>query len=71
MATLADLKTRRDALQAARDSGVLNLREADKAVTYRSLEEMDQVLDGLKREIARLEAKTRHRGTYIRPRKGW
>ena len=51
MATLAELQTRRDALQRARDSGVLMLREGDKQVTYQSVADQDGVLAALDREI--------------------
>ena len=71
MATLAQLKTRRDALQAALDSGVLSLREGDKQVTYRTAEEMARRLEALAREIAELEGTETTKGIYPQLNKGW
>ena len=51
MATLAELTTRRDELQAKLDSGVLNLREGEKQVGYRPATEMRNALDDLNRQI--------------------
>ena len=70
--TLAELKTRRDALQKALDSGVLILREGDKHVTYRNSDDMRGALVDLERRITAADSKVETRGVYIRPKgKGW
>ncbi len=72
MATLAELQTRRDALQNALDSGVLILREGDKHVTYRNTADMRGALADLERRITAAEGDVETRGVYIRPgTKGW
>ena len=70
--TLAELKTRRDALQKAIDSGALVVREADKMVTYRSMEHMRGALVDLERRITGADDKVETRGVYVRPGpRGW
>ncbi len=72
MATLAELQTRRDALQKALDSGVLSVREGDKQVQYRNTEAMLGALASLERRIVAAQGTTETRGVYIRPEtKGW
>ena len=71
MATLAELKARRDALDKALASGVLTLREGDKQVTYRSLAEMAGALADLDTQIAALEGTVRTRRIYPQTKKGW
>ena len=72
MATLAQLTTRRDALQKALDSGVLILREGDKHVTYRNTADMRGALVDIERRITAANGDVETRGIYIRPdRKGW
>lgn len=72
MATLAELETRRDALQKALDSGVLSLREGDKLVTYRNTLDMRGALADLERRITAANGDVETRGVYIRPAtKGW
>ena len=71
MATLAELKSRRDSLDAALASGVLTLREGDKQVTYRSLAEMAGALADLDAQIAAAEGTTRTRRIYPQTKKGW
>lgn len=72
MATLAELETRRDALQKAMDSGVLSLREGDKLVTYRNTLDMRGALADLERRITAANGDVETRGVYIRPaNKGW
>ena len=71
MATLTQLQTRRDALDTALASGVLSLREGDKQVTYRSLEEMAGVLADLETQIATLQGTVRTRRIYPQTKKGW
>jgi len=57
MATLAELKTRREALAASRSSGVARVSYDGKTVEYRSLVEIDRAIDVLDREIATLEGR--------------
>lgn len=61
MATVSELQTRLDALRAARDNGVLTVREGEKTVTYRSLAEIEQIIGTLQADVDRLNNKTRHR----------
>jgi hypothetical protein len=57
MAALADLKTRREALLAARSSGVARVSYDGKTVEYRSLAEIDRAIEALDREIAAAEGR--------------
>ena len=57
MATLAELKTRREALSTSRASGVARVSYDGKSVEYRSLAEIDRAIDVLDREIAMLEGR--------------
>ena len=59
--TLEQLKTRREALQAARFNGVLTVKAGDKTVTYKSNIEIQAALSDLEREIARLQGRPRAR----------
>ena len=72
MATLAELQTRRDALQRALDSGVLSVGEGDKRVIYRDAKEMSGALADLDRRIAAADNKVQTRGVLVRPgNRGW
>ena len=72
MATLAELQTRRNALQKALDSGVLRIREGDKDVSYRNTEAMLGALAALERRIVAAQGTVETRGVYLRPKtKGW
>ena len=57
MATLTDLQTRREALLAARASGVARVTYDGKTVEYRSLAEIDRAIEALEREIAAAEGR--------------
>lgn len=59
--TLEQLKAQREALQAARFSGVLTVKAGDKTVTYKSNVEIQAALSDLEREIARLQGRPRAR----------
>ena len=59
--TLEQLKTQREALQAARFNGVLTVKAGDKTVTYKSNVEIQAALSDLEREIARLQGRPRAR----------
>jgi hypothetical protein len=70
--TLAELQTRRNALQKALDSGVLILREGDKHVTYRNANDMRGAIADLERRIVVAGGTVETRGIYVRPgTKGW
>lgn len=57
MPTITELKTRREALAAARSSGVARVSYDGKSVDYRSLAEIDRALEALDREIAAAEGR--------------
>ena len=57
MATIAVLKTRRDALAASRSSGVARVSYDGKTVDYRSIVEIDRAIEVLDREIAVAEGR--------------
>lgn len=57
MATLAELQARREALTAARSSGVSRVSYDGKAVDYRSVAEIDRAIEALDREIAAAEGR--------------
>jgi len=70
MATLAELKTRREALAASRSSGVARVSYDGKTVEYRSLAEIDRAIDVLDREIAALEGRSIIRQVRVTTSKG-
>ena len=70
MATLAELKTRREALAASRASGVARVSYDGKTVEYRSLAEIDRAIDVLDREIATLEGRRMIRQVRVTTSKG-
>lgn len=57
MATIAELKSRREALLAQRSSGVARVSYDGKTVEYRSLAEIDRAIEALDREIAAAEGR--------------
>lgn len=57
MATAAELRTRREALLAARASGVSRVSYDGKSIDYRSLAEIDRAIEALDREIAAAEGR--------------
>ena len=59
--TLEQLKTQREALQAARFNGVFTVKAGDKTVTYKSNIEIQAALSDLEREIARLQGRPQAR----------
>ncbi len=70
MATLAELKTRREALAASRASGVARVSYDGKTVEYRSLAEIDRAIDVLDHEIATLEGRRVIRQVRVSTSKG-
>ena len=57
MATIADLRARREALSAQRSSGVARVSYDGKTVDYRSVAEIDRAIEALDREIAAAEGR--------------
>lgn len=57
MATIAELQARKDALTAARSSGVARVSYDGKTVEYRSIAEIDRAIDALDRDIATAEGR--------------
>lgn len=70
MATITELRARREALAAQRSSGVARVSYDGKSVDYRSLAEIDQALDALDREIAAAEGRRIVRHVRVTTAKG-
>ena len=70
MATIADLRARREALSTQRSSGVARVSYDGKTVDYRSLAEIDRAIEALDREIATLEGRRIVRQVRITTSKG-
>jgi hypothetical protein len=68
-ATADDIQARIDALQKARDAGVLEIRHGMDITTFRSHQEMNAVLQSLKAQLAAIQGVTpRSRVNYIEQR---
>ena len=70
MATIADLRPRREALSAQRSSGVARVSYDGKSVDYRSVPEIDRAIEALDREIAVTEGRRIVRHVRITTSKG-
>ena len=70
MATFTEMKARRDALAAARSTGVARVSHDGKSVEYRSLAEIERAIEQLDREIAAAEGRRVVRQIRITTRKG-
>ncbi|MCE8556321.1 hypothetical protein KBY29_18560 [Ruegeria pomeroyi] len=70
MATITDLRARRDALTAQRSSGVARVSYDGKTVDYRSLGEIDRAIEALDREIAAAEGRRMVRHVRVTTTKG-
>ena len=70
MATISELRTRREALSTQRASGVARVSYDGKTVDYRSVAEIDRAIEGLDREIATLEGRRVVRQVRILTSKG-
>jgi hypothetical protein len=70
MATIAELKFRREALGAQRSSGVARVSYEGKTVEYRSLAEIDRAIEALDRDIAAAEGRRIVRQVRITTGKG-
>ena len=70
MATIVELKSRRDALSAQRSSGVARVSYDGKTVEYRSVAEIDRAIEALEREIATAEGRRFVRQVRVTTDKG-
>jgi hypothetical protein len=70
MASIADLKTRREALAAQRSSGIARVSYDGKTVDYRSVAEIDRAVEALDREIAAAEGRRIVRQVRVTTAKG-
>jgi hypothetical protein len=70
MATIADLRARREGLSTQRSSGVARVSYDGKTVDYRSVAEIDRAIEALDREIATLEGRRIIRQVRITTSKG-
>ena len=70
MPTVSELTTRREALMAARSSGVARVSYDGKTVEYRSLAEIDRAIEALDREIAAAEGRPLVRQVRVVATKG-
>ena len=70
MATIAELKSRREALTAQRSSGVARVSYDGKTVEYRSVAEIDRAVEALEREIAAAEGRRMVRQVRVTTAKG-
>ena len=70
MATISELRARREALLAQRFSGVARVSYDGKTVEYRNLAEIDRALEALDREIAAAEGRRIVRQVRVTTSKG-
>ena len=70
MATIADLKLRREVLAAQRSSGVARVSYDGKTVDYRSVAEIDRAIEALDREIGAAEGRRIVRQVRVTTAKG-
>lgn len=70
MATITDLRARREVLSAQRSSGVARVSYDGKTVDYRSVAEIDRAIEALDREIASAEGRRMVRQVRITTAKG-
>lgn len=70
MATLVELRDRRERLNQAIDSGVQTVAYADGRQTYRDLQQMFQARKDLDRRIAEIEGKPSRRVLRLNTRSG-
>jgi len=70
MASIADLKTRREALAAQRSSGIARVSFDGKTVDYRSVAKIDRAIEALDREIAAAEGRRIVRQIRVTTAKG-
>ena len=63
--TLVTVQAELDAILAAKASGALRVKFADRDTTFRSLDEMDRIIGGLENELAVLNGVVRTRAVQI------
>ena len=71
MATVTELEDRKETLEEAIDSGELNVKYADRSVTYRDQASMERALQRLCRRIDKLNGKKAQRKVRIQSCSGW
>ena len=70
MATITELRARRELLGAQRTSGVARVSYDGKTVDYRSVAEIDRAIEALDREIAAAEGRRIVRQVRVATAKG-
>ena len=70
MASIIELKARRETLSASRSSGVARVSYDGRSVEYRSLAEIDRAIEALDREIAAAEGRSIVRQVRVTATKG-
>jgi hypothetical protein len=70
MATLTDLRSRREALAVQRSSGVARVSYEGRSVEYRSVAEIDRAIEALDREIVAAEGRQIVRQLRVTTAKG-
>ena len=70
MATITELKSRREALTVQRSSGVARVSYDGKTVDYRSVAEIDRAIEALDRETAAAEGRRIVRQVRVTTAKG-
>lgn len=70
MTSVAELKSRREALSASRSSGVARVSYDGRTVDYRSMAEIDRAIEALDREIAAAEGRMIIRHVRVTATKG-
>jgi hypothetical protein len=70
MATIAELRARRETLSGSRASGIARVSYDGRSVDYRSLAEIDRAIEALDREIAAAEGRSIGRQVRIIASKG-
>jgi hypothetical protein len=70
MATITELRARRETLLAQRSSGVARVSYDGRTVDYRSLAEIDRAIEALEREIAAGEGRAIVRQVRVTTSKG-
>ena len=70
MASIEELKSRRETLSASRATGVARVSYDGRTVDYRSLAEIDRAIEALDREIATAEGRPIVRQVRVTTTKG-
>ena len=70
MASIIELRARRETLSASRSSGVARVSYDGRSVEYRSLAEIDRAIEALDREIAAAEGRSIVRQVRVIATKG-